>query len=363
MVHTTDSDFNSKCSSSEATVNCPLEETTLNDEKKIANDFYSIILYSKCNQMKLPFGFPIMNYNFFLFLFIFFVIVGTKNRDNDPTTNEFCPFDGEIKLDYYIDNKKICDNTESSMNFCPSGSSMIVNFKNCLFAPFSTVFECIGHWQALNKNYLAIIDRTNLTEPKYKCGTYDYDKNNSSLITMTISNDCSSLSSKTGLIPNQQSLQIFKMQQINDFFHRPDVLDFSQTIFPKWFQGRWQYLNVKKKQLIYQDHSSFKSYYMSLINQYKDDKFVVLSRTQCGEENYKCLWINKLDTNIIEFQMSSSITNNFTNYDLCNDDQFDDTRWITQASKSKQNLQFFIYLYDNVCFKELTKKLREQAVL
>lgn len=47
---------------------------------------------------------------------------------------------------------------------------MNVRFKGCTFSGYSTNLECIGHWESSNKHYLAVIDKTNLTEPRYKCG-------------------------------------------------------------------------------------------------------------------------------------------------------------------------------------------------
>lgn len=161
---------------------------------------------------------------------------------------------------------------------------------------------------------------------------YEYDANNH--ITLTINNDCSSLSSKSGFYSKHLNQQIFKMRQTNDFFQKPVVLDPSEISFPSWLLGNWQHLTVKKNQIIYKDHSSFKSFYMSIINQYKEDKFVVLSRSQCGEKNYKCLWLKSLDKNILKFQISSEAVKNFTSYNLCADINFDDSRWLTQSSMS-----------------------------
>ena len=42
---------------------------------------------------------------------------------------------------------------------------------------------------------------------------------------------------------------------------------------------------------------------MTLVEQMNSEKFAVMSRSQCGEESFKCLFIRKLDTNILEFQM------------------------------------------------------------
>lgn len=70
------------------------------------------------------------------------------------------------------------------------------------------------------------------------------------------------------------------------------------------------------------------------MNQLSDEKFMVLSRSQCGEESYKCLWIRQLDKNILEFQASTESGKKLTSSDLCKDDEyFHNRQWLTQSSK------------------------------
>lgn len=160
--------------------------------------------------------------------------------------------------------------------------------------------------------------------------TYHYDDDEKTKITLKINNDCSSLSSKNGLAPISKNQQIFKIQMEK---RTSDGLKDAALDFPNWLQGHWQFLNIDKSHLIFRDQNSFKSYRMTLVNQLNEDKFIVLSRSQCGEESFKCLWIRKLDANILEFQTSSQSVAKFTSYDLCNDEYFDDIRWLTQARK------------------------------
>lgn len=149
-------------------------------------------------------------------------------------------------------------------------------------------------------------------------------------MTLKINNDCSSLSSKNGFTPPSKNQQIFKIQKnVHDFQNSATALD-----FPSWLHGQWQFLKVMKNQLIFRDQTSLKFYRMMLVNQLSDEKFIVMSRSQCGEENYKCLWIRKLDKNILEFQTSSASAEKLTSYNICNDEEyFEGSRWITQSSK------------------------------
>lgn len=78
---------------------------------------------------------------------------------------------------------------------------------------------------------------------------------------------------------------------------------------------------------------------MTLVNQLSDEKFVVLSRSQCGEQSYKCLWIRKLDKNILEFQASLESGKKLTSSVLCGDDEFHNSQWLTQSSKKSLGIR------------------------
>lgn len=142
---------------------------------------------------------------------------------------------------------------------------------------------------------------------------------------------------------NRKNQQIFKIQK-----HQMSKV-ISEVDFPSWLQGPWQHITVLKNQLVFRDQSSFKSYRMKLVNQFSDDKFIVLSRSQCGEESFKCLWIRKLDANIIEFQTSSEYVEKLTNFMLCNDEHFDNSRWLTFSSKISSFSIMLSYRENFVC--------------
>jgi len=90
-----------------------------------------------------------------------------------PRKNEFCPFDffdSEIKFDYFHNDEKICGEYESTISQCPSSSYLNVRYKSCNQPTFSTKYECIGHWRTSNKNYVALVEWSNGTQARYKCG-------------------------------------------------------------------------------------------------------------------------------------------------------------------------------------------------
>lgn len=106
--------------------------------------------------------------------------------------------------------------------------------------------------------------------------------------------------------------------------------------FPGWLHGEWQFFTIAENRIVnYRDAGSFKSYQMTLVNQLSEEKFVVFSRSQCGEETFKCLWIRNLDTNLLEYQLGAESPTKLANFELCGDDKFDNSQWSTQARIGK----------------------------
>lgn len=109
---------------------------------------------------------------------------------------------------------------------------------------------------------------------------------------------------------------------------------------------------MNSKELVYKDPSSFKTYRMKCLRHEMvpafspggetsgESKFLVFSRTQCGEELYQCVYIRKHGRNIRDFQIGSkteqSVVNDGSEYSheysrICNEQYFDDSHWITQT--------------------------------
>lgn len=149
-------------------------------------------------------------------------------------------------------------------------------------------------------------------------------------MTLQVFNNCSSFTSD-GFISSNPYHQVFEIVK------RPMPLrPTTEMSFPGWLHGQWQFFTINESRIEnYRDRSSFKSYQMTLVNQLSEEKFVVLSRSQCGEETFKCLWLKNLDTNLLEFQLGSESTAKLTSFELCSDDRFDNSRWGTQSRVGK----------------------------
>lgn len=140
-----------------------------------------------------------------------------------------------------------------------------------------------------------------------------------------MSDDCSSMLLK----PNSQSRETFQMRKK----HYKNINVNNQIQFPPHIQGEWQYMTIRKNNLIYRDPNSFKTYSMSLVETIEPNRFVVLSKSQCGEESYKCIAIAELAENVIETQIGSESMKSLLNFDICGGENFDSKEWITQGSK------------------------------
>lgn len=114
-------------------------------------------------------------------LFYFFNILNlfleTKEKEG-PRHHEFCPFDTEMKFDYFINDQKICDGFQSTISNCPSTASMNLDYslENCSReynrSLYSMKYDCIGHWNWRGRNHLVVMEKKmgSETEEKYKCG-------------------------------------------------------------------------------------------------------------------------------------------------------------------------------------------------
>lgn len=123
--------------------------------------------------------------------------------------------------------------------------------------------------------------------------------------------------------------EIFQMRK--EYSKKLDMM--SQLDFPTQIQGEWQYMTIRKNNIVYRDPNSFKTYSMTLVEKINEDKFIVFSKSQCGEENYKCIAITQLSENIVESQIGSEFSKLLTNYEICSSNNFDHKEWITQASR------------------------------
>ncbi|KAL3290191.1 hypothetical protein HHI36_023550 [Cryptolaemus montrouzieri] len=256
----------------------------------------------------------------------------TKDMHKAPTSRKFCPLDGKYSVVYSSRNvrslKRIeCAGLDSTIDSCPSGSILNIRLRGCNLESNEFKFECLGSWNGVKDEGYVIFTDSRQQRPKYRCAVYE-KKRETGRIFMALSNDSTC---NTDLHNTTSGFETFILAPKQTIPWPADVAS-GTCIFPEWMQGVWEHIRVNGDTLIYQDHSSFKTYTIKCAGlQEMKDKFLVYSRTQCDEENYKCIWIHKRTNNILEFQIGTNSSDANNVFDLCHDSNFMEDSWTTQG--------------------------------
>lgn len=348
-VHAADKDYISKCYTNEviAIASCPSTEFLLDSSRS-----KEIVLYK------------LYDYN------------------GDEIRREYCPISGRYRFTYTVEdetaNKSMkCLGKDSELDNCPSGSAMNLRFRRCSSENQEITLECLGQWEGIGQQkYMALVNSQPNTKfgPQYRCAvskhsfknslqfvilivfrTFDFialqiyaENPKTGVITISLSSDSTCSSIFASGTSNQANSTNQKRNETLHLYPREEnpwhmQHDFCQ--FPRWLHGRWEYVNINSEELEYKDHSSFKTYKMKCLNHElitpsnsnngSESKFLALSRTQCGEQQYHCVWIIRRTKNILEFQIGSktvqSLGNEISINGICDAQYFDKSRWTTQG--------------------------------
>lgn len=143
-------------------------------------------------------------------------------------------------------------------------------------------FECLGHWQGLgNKKYVALmnVQAHDKLGPQYRCAVY-VEHPTTGIIVISFSNDstCAAVNAYSSTNnAGQTHSEILELYPVTKS-------QWSHNIFcsyPDWSIGHWKHIIVDQSTIVYQDHSSFKTYTMKCIeNEVGSEKFIVFGRTQ-----------------------------------------------------------------------------------
>ncbi|XP_018568692.1 uncharacterized protein LOC108908962 isoform X2 [Anoplophora glabripennis] len=248
------------------------------------------------------------------------------------TLKQYCPIDGKYYLNYKgptTDQPNECVGFNSTLDLCPSGSTLNFRLRSCTFQTTDVKFDCLGHWKGPNGDtFLLFTDsrHVNMQKPKYRCALYKQDHVGKIEIALSSDSTCTSdLHNSTSgfetfvLVPKAEEPW-------------PAEVSFGTCNFPKWLHGDWEHMRVDGDTIIYKDHSSFKTYTIKCVGDMEDsDKFVIFSRSQCNEESYNCMRIANRSRNIIEFQLGTNTSDIKDVFSQCADSNFKKDSWITQG--------------------------------
>ena len=265
----------------------------------------------------------------------------TKGFMGEPAVSPtFCPFNGEYSFTYSVNDgserELECASRESEVSDCPYGFGLNMRFQDCVFGDKEMSYHCLGDWDGGDgERYVALMDtQANMyslenigeNKPLYRCAKYKEDPE-TGRIKMALSSDSTCVSHLHSADMGYETLVLHPKEAPS----WPDHLT-SSCIFPDWLQGEWEHLHFHEDTMVYKDHRNFKTYTGKCVphSEGYTERFLVLTRTQCGEEEYKCVWVKERGVNTMEVQVSI-YGSEFPDISLCREENFQERTWITQG--------------------------------
>jgi len=274
----------------------------------------------------------------------------TKELSGEPViAQEYCPINGRYVFTYSIndglESVSECPEPVSELSNCPYGFGLGLRFKRCSFGKLEINFQCLGDWVGHNgERYMALLDvqedrnvTTTVssadppeTQPKYRCALYKEDPETGKMY-VALSSDSTCQNDLKSPKEGYETMVLTHVQQPP----LPFEVSTSSCRFPTWAHGQWQDAYVEDDTLIYKDLRNFKTYTVKCMVDDKtlahdQGKFVVYARTQCGEEFFTCMTMERRGVNVMEFQLGVESMSSF-NQSICHDQQFPQEMWVTQG--------------------------------
>lgn len=261
----------------------------------------------------------------------------TKGFLGEPAVSPtYCPFNGAYTFTYSVNDGTEtdleCDTPISTISDCPYGFGFNLQFKECSFKNKDMSFHCLGDWDGRDgERYVALMDtQATLTsiqdKPRYRCAIYKKDPTTGK-ISMALSSDSTCVSHLHSADKGYETLVLHPKEEPS----WPEHLTAS-CVFPDWLQGEWEHINFEGDTVVYKDHRTFKTYTGKCVphSSGNSERFLMYTRTQCGEEEYKCLWVKERGVNTMEVQVSL-YTSETHNDSLCGHENFQERTWTTQG--------------------------------
>ncbi|KAH9389014.1 hypothetical protein TYRP_008366 [Tyrophagus putrescentiae] len=247
----------------------------------------------------------------------------------------FCPFNGRFRFEYSANGgKQNCDLGFSEMSNCPHGNALNVKFRKCNFPTTDVHFMCLGDWESpRGDRYIALMDLREEPEarPKYRCGLYK-ENQYTGQYTVSLSSDSTCDAHLANSTEGFESLTLTPLASKR----RPALAESAKCHFPQWTIGKWRASEVERTEFIYKDeHNQFRTTRSKCIMRQNDtpnERFIVHTATQCGEQTYSCLWMKRRSPNIMEFKFSDK-SSTVMNEKLCDDRNFISNNWITEGKE------------------------------
>ncbi|XP_076335457.1 uncharacterized protein LOC143238801 isoform X2 [Tachypleus tridentatus] len=244
--------------------------------------------------------------------------------------NVFCPINGRFRFTFHGSNGNYrCDQPYSELSNCPYGNALELHFHQCNFPDTSISYLCLGDWQGPNNDrYVALMDLSGKSErkPKFRCGLYKQDTI-SGQVYFSLSEDSTCVS---GLLSSSDGYETFILTPLPSRSLPAPVLT-ARCEFPSWLQGRWENLEVKGNKFIYEDHRRFQmiiGWCVAKETHTPFEHYHIYTITQCGQEAYNCIWLQKRSSNVLELQLGDNPSSGYVQL-LCGHHMFRSNTWVT----------------------------------
>lgn len=264
------------------------------------------------------------------------IMFRTKGFLGEPAVSPtFCPINGAYTFTYSVndgtENSLECENPVSEISDCPFGFGFNLQFKQCSFGEMELSFHCLGDWAGREgERFVALMDTgaaLSDDRPRYRCALYKEDPATGK-VSMALSSDSTCVSHLDSSERGYETLVL----------HPAEAPTWSAVeascMFPDWVQGEWEHLQFTGDTMVYKDHRNFKTYTGKCVprggGSANPERFLVLTRTQCGDEVYKCVWMKQRGLNTLEIQVSL-FDSSSPDQSLCRDENFLDRAWTTQG--------------------------------
>ncbi|XP_064116728.1 uncharacterized protein LOC135222585 [Macrobrachium nipponense] len=260
-----------------------------------------------------------------------------KSAFGEPETSEVeCPLNGRFTFTYRRGHNgastSYCNQQTSEFSNCPYGIGFNVLYKDCSFpSPLRSGLQCLGSWIGEDDvDYLAVID-TSVKEgddaPKFKCGMF-HEEVGTGRVFLAFSEDSTCANS---LKSPRDGYETYEMVSTPPPPLPPFVTE-ATCKFPKSLMGHWHHTYVADDTVPFKDYRNFKTYSARCVKDMSDgERYIVYSRSHCGDWSYNCLWLKRRSANVLEFMLGLYPRETFDDL-LCEVDKFGDmTSWTTQG--------------------------------
>ncbi|XP_071516653.1 uncharacterized protein [Panulirus ornatus] len=254
----------------------------------------------------------------------------------------FCPISGRYRFTYDVndgtESSVECPDPTSELSNCPKGSELQLRFRRCSFGELNMGLRCLGDWESHDgQRHLALWDPevTTDNQPRYRCAMYSVEEDTGRVF-LSFSIDATCTNHLHSPWEGYETMVLTPVDPASP----PPVVQANVCAFPRWAQGSWQHLQIEANELWIQDNGADKKYQTLCLSQHAPhgERYALYSTTQCGEEEFTCIWIKKRAVNVIEYQLATYPGDKYNASRICSDDMFRGREWSTQGRLDPQNL-------------------------